>query len=99
VVGIGIHALDEEPVELSLQAGWKQQRHTELVEPIDRNRIEAVFRSLKFHTAPERYSQPLKQVAGVRPHLYLALVCFEFGWRHSRGAIVFAFLWSIWSRQ
>ena len=51
VIGIGIHALDEEPVEFAAQAGWKQQRHTALIDLESPNRVEAVFRPLKSHDA------------------------------------------------
>ena len=60
MVRIGIHALDGESVELSLQAGWKQQCHAELIDPISRNRIEAVFRSLKSYDALESCGSSLQ---------------------------------------
>jgi hypothetical protein len=47
VIGINVHALDEEPVEFSGQAGWKQQRHAALIDLESPNRVEAVFRPLK----------------------------------------------------
>jgi len=81
--------LDEESVEFSLQAGWKQKCHAELIDPISRNRIEAVFRSLKSYDALDSCASSLQQIPGMRRCAHMSIECFESGWRHNRGIVIF----------